>query len=79
MKRWISALSMVVLLLAPVAAYAQSSPGALAQERGERGMHKMDRLGLSPQQKDQIHALREQEKQMNGPLMDPSKGFTYPS
>ncbi len=32
-------------------------------------MHKLDRLGLSPQQKDQVRALREDQKQKNGPLM----------
>jgi periplasmic protein CpxP/Spy len=74
MKRWIPALLTAVLSLSPVAAFAQPSPGAPPQEdRGmykqERGMHKLDQLGLSPQQKEQISALREQEKQKNGPLM----------
>jgi protein CpxP len=73
MKRWIPALLLAVLSLSPVAAYAQPSPGAPPQQGGmykqERGMHKLDQLGLSPQQEEQIRALREQEKQKNGPLM----------
>jgi periplasmic protein CpxP/Spy len=78
MKRWIPALLIAVLSLAPVAAYAQPSPSAPPQEdRGmekqERGMHKLDQLGLSPQQKEQVRALREQEKQKNGPLMTQAK------
>ena len=79
MKRWIPALLLAVLSLSPVAAYAQPSPspGAPPQERGmykkERGMHKLDQLGLSPQQKEQVRALREQEKQKNGPLMAQAK------
>jgi periplasmic protein CpxP/Spy len=78
MKRWIPALLVAVLSLAPVAVYAQPSPGAPPQEeRGmdkqERGMRKLDQLGLSPQQKEQVRALREQEKQKNGPLMTQAK------
>ncbi len=73
MKRWIPALLLAVLSLSPVAAYAQPSPGAPPQQGGmykqERGMHKLDQLGLSPQQEEQIRALREQEKQKNGPLI----------
>jgi protein CpxP len=73
MKRWIPALLLAVLSLSPVAAYAQPSPGAPSQDGGmyrqERGMHKLDQLGLSPQQKEQIRALREEQKQKNGPLM----------
>jgi Spy/CpxP family protein refolding chaperone len=79
MKRWIPALLLAVLSLTPVVVYAQPSPEAPSQERGERGekgergMHKLDQLNLSPQQKDQIRALREQEKQKNGPLMTQAK------
>jgi periplasmic protein CpxP/Spy len=73
MKRWIPTLLIAVLSLSPVAAYAQPSPGAEPQERGmykgEKGMRKLDQLGLSPQQKDQVRALREEQKQKNGPLM----------
>ncbi len=73
MKRWIPALLLAVLSLSPVAAYAQPSPSAPPQQGGmykqERGMHKLDQLGLSPQQEEQIRALREQEKQKNGPLI----------
>jgi Spy/CpxP family protein refolding chaperone len=76
MKRWIPALLITVLSLSPVAtlaSYAQSSPVAPPQEKGmdkhERGMHMLDQLGLSPDQKDKIRALREQEKQKNEPLM----------
>lgn len=71
MKRWIPALLIAVLSLAPVAVYAQTSPGAPPQE--ERGMHKLDQLGLSPQQKEQVRALQAQEKQKNGPLMTQAK------
>ena len=80
MKRWIPALLIAVLSLSPVAtvtSYAQSSPSAPPQEGGmykqERGMHKLDQLGLSPQQKEQIRALRENEKQKNGALITQAK------
>jgi Spy/CpxP family protein refolding chaperone len=84
MKRWIPSLLIAVLSLSPVATLAsyaqaspdappQSSPGAPSQEKGtykqERGMHKLDQLGLSPEQKEKVRALREGQKQKNEPLM----------
>jgi periplasmic protein CpxP/Spy len=69
MKRWIPALLIAVLSLSPVAAYAQPSQPSPSSPVPEKGMRKLDQLGLSPQQKDQVRALREEQKQKNGPLM----------
>ncbi len=69
MKRLIPALLMAVLSLSPVAAYAQPSQPSPDAPVREKGMRKLEQLGLSPQQTDQVRALREEQKQKNGPLM----------